>query len=115
MSDLIRTFAERGDLAHLALLLWALSASALTWFALRELTAASRRFDDFVRELARFNENIRRALMKTIDFARRLNWLESRSGYNHLDTFCEFLDHLGRIPRLRGDETAPDETRGTNL
>jgi hypothetical protein len=28
--------------------------SALTWFALREL--ASRRFDDFVRELARFNE-----------------------------------------------------------
>jgi hypothetical protein len=56
MSDVIRTFAERGDLAHLALLLWALSASALTWFALRELTAASRRFDDFVRELARFNE-----------------------------------------------------------
>jgi len=49
MSDVIRTFAERGDLAHLALLLWALSASALTWFALRELTAASRRFDDFVR------------------------------------------------------------------
>jgi len=43
MSDVIRTFAERGDLAHLALLLWALSASALTWFALRELTAASRR------------------------------------------------------------------------
>jgi len=56
MSDVIRIFAERGDLAHLALLLWALSASALTWFALRELTAASRRFDDFVRELARFNE-----------------------------------------------------------
>ena len=56
MSELIRTFAERGDLAHLALLLWALSASALTWFALRELTAASRRFDEFVRELARFNE-----------------------------------------------------------
>ena len=26
------------------------------WFALRELTAASPRFDDFVRELARFNE-----------------------------------------------------------
>ena len=59
MSDVIRTFAERGDLAHLALLLWALSASALTWFALRELTAASRRFDDFVRELARFNDSFR--------------------------------------------------------
>jgi hypothetical protein len=31
MSDLIRTFVERGDLAHLALLLWALSVNALTW------------------------------------------------------------------------------------
>jgi len=56
MTDLIRIFTERDDLAHLALLLWAMSASALAWFALRELTAASRRFDDFVRELARFNE-----------------------------------------------------------
>jgi hypothetical protein len=56
MTDLIRIFSERGDLAHLALLLWAMSASALAWFALRELTAASRRFDDFVRELARFND-----------------------------------------------------------
>jgi hypothetical protein len=56
MPEIIATFSERGDLAHLALLLWALSASALAWFALRELTAASRRFDDFVRELARFND-----------------------------------------------------------
>jgi hypothetical protein len=59
MPDVIRTFSERGDLAHLALLLWAMSASALAWFALRELTAASRRFDDFVRELTRFNETFR--------------------------------------------------------
>ena len=57
MPDIIQTFTERGDLAHLALLLWAGSASALSWFALRELTAASRRFDDFVRELARFNDH----------------------------------------------------------
>jgi len=56
MIDVISTFAERGDLAHLALLLWALSAAGLAWFALREVAAASRRFDDFVRELARFNE-----------------------------------------------------------
>ena len=56
MNDVIATFAARGDLAHLALLLWALSASGLAWFALREGAAASRRFDDFVRELARFNE-----------------------------------------------------------
>ena len=56
MDDLIRTFGERGDLAHLALLLWGASASALATFALREWAAAVRRFDDFVRELARFND-----------------------------------------------------------
>jgi len=56
MNDVISTFAERGDLAHLALLLWALSASGLAWFALRYVAAASRRFDDFGRELARVNE-----------------------------------------------------------
>jgi hypothetical protein len=56
MGELIRTFSERGDLAHVALLLWACSASALTWFALKELAASVRRFDDFVRELARFND-----------------------------------------------------------
>jgi hypothetical protein len=55
MSDLARTFAERGDLAHLALFLWASGASVLLVFALRELAAAMRRFDDFVRELSRFN------------------------------------------------------------
>jgi len=56
MSELIDIFAARGDLAHLALLAWALTASALAWFALREVAQAARRFDDFVRELARFND-----------------------------------------------------------
>jgi len=59
MSDLIDIFAARGDLAHLALFLWAMAASALASYALRELAAASRRFDDFVRELACFNETFR--------------------------------------------------------
>jgi hypothetical protein len=59
MTDLIRTFSERGDLAHLALLLWASSATALTWFALRELAASIRRFDDFVRELSQLNQRFR--------------------------------------------------------
>jgi hypothetical protein len=58
MDDLIRTFSERGDLAHLALFLWASSASALALFALREHAAAVRRFDDFVRELSRFNKRL---------------------------------------------------------
>lgn len=55
MTDLIRTFSERGDLAHLALFLWAAAASALAWLMLRELSAAMRRFDDFIRELSHFN------------------------------------------------------------
>jgi hypothetical protein len=54
--DLIRIFGERGDLAHLALFLWGSSMSALAFSALRESAQARRRFDDFVRELARFNQ-----------------------------------------------------------
>ncbi len=57
MDDLIRTFSERGDLAHVALFLWAASATAIAGFALRELAAAVRRFDEFVRELSRFNDH----------------------------------------------------------
>lgn len=57
MSELLDTFIARGDLAHLALFLWASVASCVLWFALREFAAASRRFDDFVRELSRFNRN----------------------------------------------------------
>lgn len=55
MDALIRTFAERGDLAHVALLLWALMASLACWRMLAELGRASARFDAFIRELARFN------------------------------------------------------------
>lgn len=55
MDALIATITERGDLAHLALFLWAAGASALLVRVLKELAAAARRFDDFVRELARFN------------------------------------------------------------
>jgi len=55
MSDLIDTFIARGDLAHLALFLWASAASGGLLFTLRELAAASRRFDDFIRELSHFN------------------------------------------------------------
>jgi hypothetical protein len=76
MIDLIRIFTARGDLAHLALLLWAMSASELAWFALRELAAASRRFDDFVRELARFNERCERERAR---FRRRGQKKESRA------------------------------------
>lgn len=55
MTDLTRSVIERGDLAHLALFLWAAGASLLAARLLAALEAANRRFDDFVRELARFN------------------------------------------------------------
>ncbi|PWB82039.1 MAG: hypothetical protein C3F11_13340 [Methylocystaceae bacterium] len=55
MSEIVTTIIERGDLAHLALFLWASAASAFAYRALRELGEATRRLDAFVRELARFN------------------------------------------------------------
>jgi hypothetical protein len=56
MDAILTSFIERGDLAHLALFLWASVASALLAHALRELVAANKRFDEFVRALSRFNE-----------------------------------------------------------
>ncbi len=67
MTDLIRTFTERGDLAHLALFLWASAASFAFLVTLRELAGASRRFDDFVRELSLFNRRARRRRSDTPD------------------------------------------------
>ena len=55
MDDLTKTVITRGDLAHLALFLWASGASALLVFALRELAAANRRFEDFVKEISSLN------------------------------------------------------------
>jgi hypothetical protein len=56
MTDLIHIFSERGDLAHVALFLWAGSATALLYLLLRALSATIERLDDFVREIARFNQ-----------------------------------------------------------
>jgi hypothetical protein len=46
---------ERGDLAHLALIVWGGGATFMALAVLRALGEANRRFDDFVRELQRFN------------------------------------------------------------
>lgn len=55
MTDVTQSIIEWGDLAHLALFLWASGASGLLLYALKELSAATRRFDGFVRELNHFN------------------------------------------------------------
>ncbi|MEM6666186.1 MAG: hypothetical protein AAF638_07255 [Pseudomonadota bacterium] len=59
MNETVQVFAERGDLAHVALLLWATSTSALLVWSLRELAASNRRFNDFVSEIARINAMLR--------------------------------------------------------
>ncbi|AMJ59226.1 hypothetical protein [Bosea sp. PAMC 26642] len=55
LEQLLAAFVGKGDVGHLGLLLWAGSASAFAYVVMRELTAANRRFDEFVRELNRFN------------------------------------------------------------
>ncbi len=59
MDGITATFIERGDLAHLALFLWASGSSALLVWALRELAASNRRFNDFVNEIAHLNRIFR--------------------------------------------------------
>jgi hypothetical protein len=53
MDPLTQSVVDRGDLAHLALFLWASSASALLVWALRENARSNQRFNDFVNEIAR--------------------------------------------------------------
>jgi hypothetical protein len=59
MDELTKLVAGRGDLAHLALFLWATGASGLLVWALKELAAANRRFDAFVREISSINRLFR--------------------------------------------------------
>lgn len=56
MDAILERFAASSDAGHIGLLLWAIGASALLNRTLKELAAANQRFDDFVRELARFNQ-----------------------------------------------------------
>ncbi len=60
MDQLTQTIASRGDLAHLALFLWASGATGLLAWTLRELVASNRRFNDFVKEIATLNQLFRR-------------------------------------------------------
>lgn len=60
MDELTKTIATRGDLAHLALFLWASGATGLLVWSLKELVAANRRFDDFVKEITQLNQLFRR-------------------------------------------------------
>ncbi len=56
MDELTKSVVERGDLAHLALFLWASGASTLLVWSLRELSKVNGHFNDFVREIATLNQ-----------------------------------------------------------
>ncbi|MBE7733664.1 hypothetical protein [Devosia faecipullorum] len=60
MDNLTTTIIERGDLAHLALFLWASGASALLVWSLKEMARANQHFNDFVREIAALNRLFRK-------------------------------------------------------
>jgi hypothetical protein len=60
MDELTKTIATHGDLAHLALFLWASGASGLLVWSLKELAAANQRFNDFVTEISNLNRLFRR-------------------------------------------------------
>ena len=60
MDELTKTIATRGDLAHLALFLWASGASGLLVWTLRELASANQRFNSFVQEIASLNRLFKR-------------------------------------------------------
>ena len=55
LDRILEHVAEHGDLAHIVLLLWAMGASLLLVWTMRELVASNRRFDDFVNEIAHLN------------------------------------------------------------
>ena len=55
IEDIATLLSRTGDVGHVALFLWALSASALAAAALREVTRTARRFEAFVVAIARVN------------------------------------------------------------
>jgi hypothetical protein len=48
--------AQKGDLTHLVLFLWASGATTLLIYLVKELASANRRYEAFLTELDRFNQ-----------------------------------------------------------
>lgn len=56
MDPLTQSVVDRGDLAHLALFLWASASSGLLVWTMRELARSNRRFSEFVNAIAKLNQ-----------------------------------------------------------
>ncbi|WP_417667357.1 hypothetical protein [Roseibium sp.] len=65
--EITRSVIERGDLAHLALFLWAVATTLVAVLLLRELTLSNRRFSDFVAEIARLNRHLGAQLNQAVN------------------------------------------------
>jgi hypothetical protein len=59
LTHVVDSVVARGDLAHLALFLWAGAATGLSWFALKELSRSNRRFEEFVSAVAQLTRILR--------------------------------------------------------
>lgn len=57
-SRTLELIAQRGDLAHIVLLLWAMSSTFLAWWLARELAGSTRLYNHFVREIARLTPRL---------------------------------------------------------
>jgi hypothetical protein len=55
VDPLITAFAAHADIGHLAMLVWAVAATAMAARLIGAVETANRRFDGFIGELARFN------------------------------------------------------------
>jgi hypothetical protein len=58
VADALQIFAEKGDLAHVALFLWASAASGLLVWSLREQSARQERRLDHREVFARFSRSL---------------------------------------------------------
>lgn len=56
MEPVTTSIIERGDLAHLALFLWASATTTLLVWTMRELAASNRHFNDFVQQIHQLNQ-----------------------------------------------------------
>jgi hypothetical protein len=116
MSDLISIFAERGDLAHLALLLCAVRERAGLVRAARKCAseAALRRFRARARAL---QPAVWRKLMDTLHSALRSISAEHKADNqavgrrDHLTVFREFLGHLERASKRAAMKTGKTKSR----
>ena len=116
MHDLIRTFIERGDLAHLALLLWAaLGHRAALSRAARAVAAIAplRRFRARACALQRNTSQEELEADADGQSAPRaaLDPGETKARPDHLTVFREFLGHLDRIGR-RAAKRPPAQGEG---